>query len=384
MTAKVVGLWGGGEHRVQRVVEQHGGGAHHLVAGGERRAFQCDVHLRKALLLAPHHGLVQFQHREPPAHRLHLVHQWGEEADHAQMVVAGQPHIAQGVARRRRLVAHLAPDGVGHRVDGGQSQGSLHRGAAVEPARQLQGVGSGQALAAVSTPGTGQRVQRVAQQHVGQAERAVLQLDGAELRVFRRLIPGRIGRDVQMIMGASLLDTDLYKFTMMQVVLHQFPGCAGRIQVQVPQPGAGRAAWPAAHVERDSRRDPLAVQLHFQDATSWPTCARCVSSRAISSISSACSGSTRNTSPSPPCPRRDRHHDPRALAAHHPVRDPGAGDRQRGLFPQHAKGAGFRRRPPRLDHKIALLHADGLRELKIADYGTRRRFSGLARGGAAP
>jgi hypothetical protein len=47
-----------------------------LLQNGQRRAFQCDVHLRKALLLAPHHGLVQFQHREPTARRLHLVHQW--------------------------------------------------------------------------------------------------------------------------------------------------------------------------------------------------------------------------------------------------------------------------------------------------------------------
>ena len=29
----------------------------------------------------------------------------------------------------------------------------------------------------------------------------------------------------------SLLDTDLYKFTMMQAVLHQFPGEIGRAHV---------------------------------------------------------------------------------------------------------------------------------------------------------
>ena len=43
----------------------------------------------------------------------------------------------------------------------------------------------------------------------------------------------------------SLLDTDLYKFTMMQVVLHQFPGARGGVQVQVPQrgrPGVGDLA----------------------------------------------------------------------------------------------------------------------------------------------
>ena len=67
------------------------------------------------------------------------------------------------------------------------------------------------------------------------------------------------------------------------------------------------------------------------------------------------------------------------MAAHDPVRDPGARDRQRGLLPQHAAcsptspkaGAGCARRSR---WSATTRRCAGCR---IADYGTRRRFSRL-------
>jgi nicotinate phosphoribosyltransferase len=54
----------------------------------------------------------------------------------------------------------------------------------------------------------------------------------------------------------SLLDTDLYKFTMMQVVLHQFPGAQveyrfkcrnGGVNLAQPAVSGKRAGVPAVH-----------------------------------------------------------------------------------------------------------------------------------------
>ena len=91
----------------------------------------------------------------------------------------------------------------------------------------------------------------------------------------------------------SLLDTDLYKFTMMQVVLHHFPGRAGRVPVQVPQPPASTWRRFAGQI-----REEVAAALHAAvprrraELSARP----CASSRATSSTSSGCSGSTRSTS----------------------------------------------------------------------------------------
>jgi nicotinate phosphoribosyltransferase len=168
----------------------------------------------------------------------------------------------------------------------------------------------------------------------------------------------------------SLLDTDLYKFTMMQVVLHQFPGAQVEYRFKCRNPGVQLA--PFVGEIRDEIRSLCSLQ--FQDA-SWPTCARCVSSRAISSIFWACSGSTRNTSPSPPA-LGEIDITIRGPWLHTILFEiPVLAIVNEVYFPQHAKGARFPRRPPRLDAKIALLQADGLGDLKIADYGTRRRFS---------
>jgi hypothetical protein len=64
----------------------------------------------------------------------------------------------------------------------------------------------------------------------------------------------------------SLLDTDLYKFTMMQAVLHQFPGAQVEYRFKCRMPGrclAGRAVLMAPR-GRNPRRDPA-------------SCAACIS-----------------------------------------------------------------------------------------------------------
>ena len=60
----------------------------------------------------------------------------------------------------------------------------------------------------------------------------------------------------------SLLDTDLYKFTMMQVVLHQFPGAQVEYKFKCRNPGVQLA--PFANEIRDEIRSLCCLQ--FQDA----------------------------------------------------------------------------------------------------------------------
>ncbi len=68
---------------------------------------------------------------------------------------------------------------------------------------------------------------------------------------------------------SSLLDTDLYKFTMMQVVLHQFPGAQVeyRFKCRPPAGHAVVAPVPLAPYVSEIRDEIRALcSLHFQDA----------------------------------------------------------------------------------------------------------------------
>ena len=60
----------------------------------------------------------------------------------------------------------------------------------------------------------------------------------------------------------SLLDTDLYKFTMMQAVLHQFPGAQVEYRFKCRNPGVELA--PFVSEIRDEIR--ALCSLQFQDA----------------------------------------------------------------------------------------------------------------------
>ena len=60
----------------------------------------------------------------------------------------------------------------------------------------------------------------------------------------------------------SLLDTDLYKFTMMQVVLHQFPGAQVEYKFKCRNPGVNLAQ----HIAEIREEIRGLCSLRFQDA----------------------------------------------------------------------------------------------------------------------
>ena len=183
----------------------------------------------------------------------------------------------------------------------------------------------------------------------------------------------------------SLLDTDLYKFTMMQVVLHQFPGaqveyrfkCRNSSLGTVGEAGGdGKAGINlAAHVAEIRDEIRALCSLHFQDAElAYLRSMRFIKSdfcdflglfklnEKYITVTPLASGDIDITIQGPwlhtilfEIP---------VLAIVNEVYF-----RNRHRLPDFAEG---RRR---LDLKIGQLRAPGLSDLKIADYGTRRRFS---------
>ncbi|MEY3141487.1 MAG: Nicotinate phosphoribosyltransferase 2 [Pseudomonadota bacterium] len=59
----------------------------------------------------------------------------------------------------------------------------------------------------------------------------------------------------------SLLDTDLYKFTMMQVVLHQFPGAQVEYRFRCRNPGVELAPY----VDEIRSEIKSLCSLHFKE-----------------------------------------------------------------------------------------------------------------------
>ena len=59
----------------------------------------------------------------------------------------------------------------------------------------------------------------------------------------------------------SLLDTDLYKFTMMQVVLHQFPGAQVEYRFKCRNPGVDLAPY----VDEIRSEIKSLCSLHFKE-----------------------------------------------------------------------------------------------------------------------
>ncbi len=169
----------------------------------------------------------------------------------------------------------------------------------------------------------------------------------------------------------SLLDTDLYKFTMMQAVLHQFPAAQVEYKFKCRTPGAQLA--PYIHEMHDEIRHLCSLRFS-EDELAYMGSLRFIKSDFIDFL-----GLFRLS---------DKHITLTPL-------DNGEIDiRVRGpwlhtilfeipvlaivseVFYRHTQpGLDLNEGRRRLDAKIAQLQAPRQPELKIADYGTRRRFS---------
>ena len=170
---------------------------------------------------------------------------------------------------------------------------------------------------------------------------------------------------------SSLLDTDLYKFTMMQVVLHQFPGAQVEYRFRCRNPGVALA--PIVAQVREQIRALCSLQF-LEGELAYLRSLRFIKSDFVDFLALF--------------KLNEKYVQVSAMP------DGGIDITIRGpwlhtiLFeiPVLAivNEVYFNRAQPvpdlvegrrRLDEKLGLLLAPGLRELKIADYGTRRRFS---------
>jgi nicotinate phosphoribosyltransferase len=169
----------------------------------------------------------------------------------------------------------------------------------------------------------------------------------------------------------SLLDTDLYKFTMMQVVLHQFPGAQVEYKFKCRNPGMNLAPY-AAEIREEIRS---LCQLQFSDAELvYLRGLRFIKSDFVDFL-----GLFRlNEKYITITPQANGELE---ITVHGPwlhtilFEIPVLAIVNEVYFRNTQKMPRMQDGRKRLDAKIALLHAPGLSELKIADYGTRRRFS---------
>ena len=173
----------------------------------------------------------------------------------------------------------------------------------------------------------------------------------------------------------SLLDTDLYKFTMMQVVLHQFPGAEVEYKFQCRNagaPGIGDLS-PYVHEIREEIRGLCSLQ--FQDAElGYLKSMRFIKSDFVDflgifrlnekyvSVNALPSGEVEVVIRGPWL---------HTILFEIPV----LAIINEVYFRRTQKQPDLNEGRKRLETKIKQLQVANLAELKIADYGTRRRFS---------
>ena len=169
----------------------------------------------------------------------------------------------------------------------------------------------------------------------------------------------------------SLLDTDLYKFTMMQVVLHHFPGARVEYRFKCRNPGVDLAQF-ATQIREEVRH---LCSLQFRDAElNYLRSMRFIKSDFVDFL-----GLFRLNekyiaiNPLPTGELDIRIEGPwlHTILFEIPV----LAIVNEVYFRNTRPNPDFAEGRRRLEAKVGQLQADGLRELKIADYGTRRRFS---------
>jgi len=169
----------------------------------------------------------------------------------------------------------------------------------------------------------------------------------------------------------SLLDTDLYKFTMMQVVLHHFPGAQVEYQFKCRNPGIDLAQF-AGQIREEVRS---LCSLQFRDAElAYLRSMRFIKSDFVDflglfrlnekyiSITPQASGELEIRIKGPWL---------HTILFEIPV----LAIVNEVYFRNTQKKPDFEEGRQRLETKIGQLQDAGLSDLKIADYGTRRRFS---------
>ena len=169
----------------------------------------------------------------------------------------------------------------------------------------------------------------------------------------------------------SLLDTDLYKFTMMQVVLHQFPGAQVEYKFKCRNPGMNLAAF-ATQIRTEIKS---LCGLQFQDAElAYLRSLRFIKSDFVDFLGLFRLNEKYITIT--PLPNGDLDIAVRGPWLHTILFEIPVLAIVNEVYFHHAqKLPRLMDGRKRLEDKITLLQGPGLRDLKIADYGTRRRFS---------
>ena len=169
----------------------------------------------------------------------------------------------------------------------------------------------------------------------------------------------------------SLIDTDLYKFTMMQVVLHQFPGAQVEYQFKCRNPGVNLAPF----VDEIKNEIRGLCTLQFTDVElAYLRSMRFIKSDFVDFLGLFKLNEKYISITALPCGELDiRIQGPwlHTILFEIPV----LAIVNEVYFRSTTKTLRLDVGRQRLDAKIDLLHAPGLADLKIADYGTRRRFS---------
>ena len=169
----------------------------------------------------------------------------------------------------------------------------------------------------------------------------------------------------------SLLDTDLYKFTMMQVVLHQFPGAQVEYRFKCRNPGVNLAQF-AAEIREEVR---ALCSLQFQESE----LAYLRSMRFIKSDFVDFLGLFRLNEKYITLTPQDNGELEIVIVGPwlHTIlfEIPVLAIVNEVYFRRTQQVPDFLEGRRRLETKIEELRAEGLNEVKIADYGTRRRFS---------